>query len=585
MNRDEKDAARENVTGVDRAEAVALGALPAEILAGDAQVPVLDVQSAVESAVSQATNNSRQWDRNTLMRACKVTRPIVENDLRGQGKAFTRDEVRTGVRTRVAAYATKYGVAMPSSIVLGTTPLEVVAADVCGSLWEPWTYFMPKPIQDVAKAAQSGNPKASAFLKKLFGKGKGPAAPEAAPATASAPPAAAATTAATAPATTTLGRSFWSNLPRTPGRVARLSQGGSSNYGANNDGSRRRGHKHRKHHHRDGQSYGASQTYNPNLPVSATNVPPSGYNQLSTYNPNLPVSAYNVPPAGYPNTTYNPSLPVSAYNVPPTGYNSAVPQQFISEYQAAHQPASVPTAAYNPYAPPPYNPALPVSATNPLPTYNPALPTSVYNQPPAALTPTTSNYIPGDDYSFGEGKIGSGDSLGAWLHELNPLYWLKSKQERDLVDKERQAWIDNAELQKKNAKKQEVLESGQKAAVAQQAVQAAQARAAEIEAQLKSIETQLTGACSGTNMGTIGPAEIVGFAEIVGRDDSDHRPNPFEDRSTSRRCCSGACQGEESPQPQRRQLERARSDLHQDAEESAPFARGNEQGAHPSRSQ
>ena len=534
MNRDEKDAARENVTGIDQAQAVALGALPAEILAGDAVVPVLDPQAAVDAAVSRATGNQRQWDRGTLALACKAARPVVENDLRQSGRAFTRDEIRTGVRTRVSAYASKYGVSLPGNVVLGATPLKAVAADVCGAFSWPWSYFMPKPIADVAKAAQSGNPRATAFLKKVFG-GKS-AAPATAPA-ASAPEASSSTAtitaAATAAPTTTLGRSFWSNMQhqiRRENRNSDRQNQGARSWDNNNqgNGSGRRKHRHHRHH-RNGQS-GTSSTYNPNLPVSSTNVPPS------TFNPGQPVSLYNVPPAGYQGQTYNPALPVSAYNVPPTGFNPAVPQALISEYQAAHQPANAP--AYNPYLPQTYNPALPVSASNPLPTYNPNLPVSAYNvppgtQPPAANYPTTSNYIPGDD-SFGSGDSLGSATLGAWLHELNPLYWLKSKEERANVDKEHQAWIDNAEIQKQNAKRQEVLDAGQKAAVAQQAVAAARAKSAEIEAQLKSIETQLSGACSGkSSIGTIGPAEIVGFAEIVGRDDSDRKANPFDDNLPS----------------------------------------------------
>jgi hypothetical protein len=520
MNRDEKDAAREDVTGIETAKAVALGALPAEILAGDVEAPLVDVQTAVDTAVSRATGNRRQWDRPTLAAACKAARPVVEGDFRRLGKAFTRDEVKAGVRTRVSAYASKYGVTLPSAVVLGSTPLEAVAADVCGAFSMPWTYFMPKQIQDAANLARKGNPKAESFLRKLFGKGaKVSPEPVAAPKTqvpaASAP--AAASPAPTAPpapetssdGTTVMGRSFWSRIARGTARLSsnnsssRYSGDGSSRYSG--DGTGRRRH-HRKHHRQ--QSNQAS---------------------LQTYNPNQPVSAYNVPPTGY-----NPALPVSAYNVPPTGYNPAVSSASIAEYQAAHAPAGAQTSLYNPYLPA-YNPNLPVSVSNPLPAYNPNLPISSTNYPQQTTYPqTTPNYVPGDDYSYGEGKVGSGDSLGAtlgaWLHQMNPLYWLKSKEQRDLIDKERQAWIDNAELQKQAGKRQEVLATAQKASEAQQAVAAAKARSAEIEAQLKAIETQLSGACLGSSssMGTIGPAEIVGFAEIIGRDDG-RKENPFED--------------------------------------------------------
>ena len=49
----------------------------------------------------------------------------------------------------------------------------------------------------------------------------------------------------------------------------------------------------------------------------------------------------------------------------------------------------------------------------------------------------------------GHSAAGSGDSLGDWLYQLNPMYWLKSKQERALIDKEKDAWSKNADLQEK----------------------------------------------------------------------------------------------------------------------------------------
>jgi hypothetical protein len=482
MNRDEKDAAREDVTGIDTAKAVALGALPAEILAGDVEAPLVDVQTSVDTAVSRATGNRRQWDRQTLMTACKAARPIVENDFRRLGKAFTRDEVRAGVRTHISAYTTKYNVTLPSSVVLGATPLEAVAADVCGSLSWPWTYFMPKSIQDAASLAQKGNPKAASYLKKLFGQGAKVEKPVAA---ANAPATPATSASATAPATETsgngktiLGRSFWSNIAVRPANFNQSNRSWNRNSSSSypNDGTQRRRRHHRRNR-RNGQ-YGQRST---------------GYNQ---YGQQPGYNQYGQP--GY-NQYGRPGN--NQYGQP--GYNPAVSQTQISEYNAAHQPASASSSVNNPY----------------LSTYT----------PPAATSATTDSTSTQSDDSI---IYGSGDSLGAtlgaWLHQLNPLYWIKSKEQRDLIDKERQAWIDNAELQKKANKKQEVLTSAQKASEAQQAVAAAKARSAEIEAQLKSVESQLSGACSSSSMGTIGPAEIVGFAEIIGRDGS-RKENPFED--------------------------------------------------------
>ena len=123
---------------------------------------------------------------------------------------------------------------------------------------------------------------------------------------------------------------------------------------------------------------------------------------------------------------------------------------------------------------------------------------------------------------------GSDDSLGDWLYQLNPMYWLKSKQERTLIDKEKDAWTKNAKLQEKLAKRDLVLKQGEKAVEAQQAVAQAQARSAEIEAQLKSIETQLTGACgSGAcGSGASSSGACGGIQEIMGA--GDKKPNPFD---------------------------------------------------------
>lgn len=317
MTRDENAGTQESS---DLAQAVALGALPAEIVGDDA--PSLEAQAATDRAVSRATSNLRTWDRKILRQAYHAARPVVETDLRRQGKAFSRDDVRTGVRMRVHAYATKYGVQLPPGTRLGATELEAVAGDICGAFGIPWMMFMPPQIQLAAKAADAGSPHAKSWLSKIFSKSK-PAAP------------AAPVAPATALATTT----------------------------------------------------------------------------------------------------------------------AATPAQEVD-----------------------------------------------------ALLAKTA---------------GSGDSLGAWMHQLNPLYWLKSAQERKFIDAEREAWIQNAKLQKKLGKEQVVLEQGQKALEAKSAATAAAARTAEIEAQLKSIESQLSGACSASGM-----AEIVGGTAI--RSPEDAKPNPFE---------------------------------------------------------
>jgi hypothetical protein len=440
MNRDERDAEKEDTTSTDLANELAGNSLPAEILSGE--TPTLDVQAAVDLAVSRATQNLRQWDEKILRAACSAARPAVERDLRQQGRVFTKDDVRPLVKMRVRAYAEKYGVTLPSSPTLGSTALEAAAGDLCGALSLPWTSFMPPQIQMVAKAAEAGNPRARSWLKKLFGKNKSAEAPK----TQASPPPAAPPPAAQAP----------TKSPE------------EQHEGSDGDDVGRRPfihHRHHRHHRRrDDQQYQQSQ-------LTPQGQPYSQYQQT-------PYGQYQQTPYGQP---YNPALAAAS-----------------STYAQAHAPA---TPTYPTSYPTSYNPYLAPYGQQP---YNPNLPASSTNVPPAA----TDYLIEG-----AEDPVGSSDSLGAFLHKLNPLYWLKSSEERKFIDAERQAWIDNAALQKRLAKKGEVAEAGEKALAAKQAVLAAQARSAELETQLKSIETQLAGA-------------RVGRAELVGADLATDVPEP-----------------------------------------------------------
>lgn len=86
-----------------------------------------------------------------------------------------------------------------------------------------------------------------------------------------------------------------------------------------------------------------------------------------------------------------------------------------------------------------------------------------------------------------------GDDSGAWTYMLNPTNWFKSSEERKFKAAEIDKWKENAELQKKLAKRQEVLEQAQRAKTAAEAVAQAKAQAASTEAQLKEIESSLSG--------------------------------------------------------------------------------------------
>jgi hypothetical protein len=121
------------------------------------------------------------------------------------------------------------------------------------------------------------------------------------------------------------------------------------------------------------------------------------------------------------------------------------------------------------------------------------------------------------------------DESGDWMYKLNPLYWIKSSEEKKLIDKEREGWSKNAEMQKAIAKRQEVLDQANKAQAAQLAVQAAQTKSADIETQLKSIETQLAGACQGHQLvaGEKQPVDTSGKAKKT----EPAKPNPYAEET------------------------------------------------------
>jgi hypothetical protein len=87
----------------------------------------------------------------------------------------------------------------------------------------------------------------------------------------------------------------------------------------------------------------------------------------------------------------------------------------------------------------------------------------------------------------------AGDESGAWLHKLNPRYWLKSKDERRFEDIERDMWVENAKLNKKLSRRQVALEQGFKAQQAAEAVNRARAQSADTDAQINALSASLRG--------------------------------------------------------------------------------------------
>jgi len=114
--------------------------------------------------------------------------------------------------------------------------------------------------------------------------------------------------------------------------------------------------------------------------------------------------------------------------------------------------------------------------------------------------------LEGDDVDGDVTPIGDllegDDEAGAWLHKLNPAYWIKSKRQKQMIDTEKQAWIDNAAANKRKAKQEQELAAAQRALVAKQAAKASSEESAAIESQMQDIESSLSsGAFVGTFVG------------------------------------------------------------------------------------
>lgn len=108
----------------------------------------------------------------------------------------------------------------------------------------------------------------------------------------------------------------------------------------------------------------------------------------------------------------------------------------------------------------------------------------------------------------------AGDDSGAWLHKLNPRYWLKSKDERRFEDIERDMWAENARLNKRLGRRQVALEQGYKAQRASEAVSQARAQAADTDAQINALASSLQGEEVGFN-GHLTYIQGIGEEEIA----------------------------------------------------------------------
>lgn len=93
--------------------------------------------------------------------------------------------------------------------------------------------------------------------------------------------------------------------------------------------------------------------------------------------------------------------------------------------------------------------------------------------------------------------LGDDDIVGAWLHKLNPGYWMKSSRERKLIDAEKNFGKMNVAEQRRLREKQKETAQAEKAVATARAARAAQAESQEAEAKLKEMESELTGAFVG----------------------------------------------------------------------------------------
>lgn len=85
-------------------------------------------------------------------------------------------------------------------------------------------------------------------------------------------------------------------------------------------------------------------------------------------------------------------------------------------------------------------------------------------------------------------------TVGAWLYKLSPAYWLKSKQERQLVDAEKQNWERTREANKELKAGQRALYQAQEARAAQDQSQSTQAQLAELQQSFASGAVSAIGA-------------------------------------------------------------------------------------------
>lgn len=113
-----------------------------------------------------------------------------------------------------------------------------------------------------------------------------------------------------------------------------------------------------------------------------------------------------------------------------------------------------------------------------------------------------------------KGAVVSGDDSGLdpWLHKLNPTYWFRSKTSRSLKDREVKDWKANADLQKKLKVKKIDLDQAERTRAAADAVEAAKQQAAATDAQLKAIESSLSGEVAGA---FVGHEKVMAISDVV----------------------------------------------------------------------
>lgn len=95
-------------------------------------------------------------------------------------------------------------------------------------------------------------------------------------------------------------------------------------------------------------------------------------------------------------------------------------------------------------------------------------------------------------------EILSGDDiadheLGAWLHKLNPLYWFKTKKEREFIDLEKQKGKEHVKAKEALKKKEKAYQAAKRAEATARAAEKVKSEVSALEAEMARIKEAISG--------------------------------------------------------------------------------------------